>query len=132
MEISRDLMPEVFESVEVTGKVSRSGAEATGLVEGTPVVAGAGDNAAGAIGMGIVSPRTVSATIGTSGVVFVVTEKPTLDLKGRTHTLCHSIPNRWHMTGVTLGAGLSLKWFRDNLGGGQVLAELGDEAAKIP
>ena len=132
MEIDRDLMPQMFESIEVTGKVSRSGAEATGLVEGTPVIAGAGDNAAGAIGMGIVSPGTVSATIGTSGVVFVVTEKPTLDLKGRTHTLCHAIPNRWHMTGVTLGAGLSLKWFRDNLGGGKSFAELGDEAANVP
>jgi len=132
MDISRDLMPEVFESIEITGKVSKAGAEATGLVVGTPVVAGAGDNAAGAIGMGIVRPGTVSATIGTSGVVFVVTEVPTFDLKGRTHTLCHAISNRWHMTGVTLGAGLSLKWFRDNFGGGASFAELGEEAATIP
>ncbi|HQZ97025.1 MAG TPA: xylulokinase [Pyrinomonadaceae bacterium] len=131
MEIDKDLMPPVYESIEVTGKVSAAGAEATGLIAGTPVIAGAGDNAAGAIGMGIVQPGTVSATIGTSGVVFVVTEKPTLDLKGRTHTLCHAIPNRWHMTGVTLGAGLSLKWFRDNFGGGADFATLGDEAAKV-
>ncbi|MFT3746515.1 MAG: xylulokinase [Pyrinomonadaceae bacterium] len=132
MEISPNLMPPVYESIEITGKVSSVGAEATGLKAGTPVIAGAGDNAAGAIGMGIVRPGTVSATIGTSGVVFVVTEKPTLDLKGRTHTLCHAIPNRWHMTGVTLGAGLSLKWFRDNFGGGADFEELGEEAAKVP
>lgn len=131
MEIDRDLMPPVYESIEITGMVSAAGAEATGLMAGTPVIAGAGDNAAGAIGMGIVQPGTVSATIGTSGVVFVVTEKPTLDLKGRTHTLCHAIPNRWHMTGVTLGAGLSLKWFRDNFGGGADFTTLGEEAAKV-
>lgn len=132
MDVDSKLLPSVYESIEVTGTVSAIGAEATGLVAGTLVIAGAGDNAAGAVGMGIVQPGTVSATIGTSGVVFVVTEKPTLDLKGRTHTLCHAIPNRWHMTGVTLGAGLSLKWFRDNFGGGADFAELGEEAAKIP
>lgn len=131
MEIERGLLPRVYESTEVTGTVTKAGAETTGLREGTPVVAGAGDNAAGAIGMGLVKPGTLGATIGTSGVVFVVTEKPTLDLHGRTHTLCHAIPNRWHMTGVTLGAGLSLKWFRDNFGGGKGFGELDDEAAKI-
>lgn len=131
MEIGRDLMPPVYESIEITGKVSTAGAEATGLKAGTPVIAGAGDNAAGAIGMGIVRPGTVSATIGTSGVVFVVTEKPTLDLKGRTHTLCHAIPDRWHMTGVTLGAGLSLKWFRDNFGGGVDFETLGEVASRV-
>lgn len=132
MEIGRDLLPRVFESTEITGQVSIAGAEATGLLAGTPVVAGAGDNAAGAIGMGIVKPGTVSATIGTSGVVFVVTQKPTLDMKGRVHTLCHAIPGRWHMTGVTLGAGLSLKWFRDNLACGKDFDRLGDEARDVP
>ena len=126
------LLPRVFESQEITGTVSKTGAEATGLLEGTRVIAGAGDNAAGAIGMGIVSPGTVSATIGTSGVVFVVTETPTLDLKGRTHSLCHAIPNTWHMTGVTLAAGLSLRWFRDNFGDGQSYEELVADASKIP
>jgi xylulokinase len=108
-------MPRVYESVEVTGVVSESGAAETGLREGTIVVAGAGDNAAGAIGMGIVAPGSMSATIGTSGVIFAVTESPRIDLKGRIHTLCHAIPGRWHNTGVTQGAGLSLKWFRENL-----------------
>lgn len=131
-EIDESLLPKVYESVEVTGEISKSGAAETGLREGTPVVAGAGDNAAGAIGMGVVSAGRVSATIGTSGVVFVVTEKPTLDLKGRMHTLCHAIPNRWHMTGVTQSAGLSLRWFRDNFGDGKTYDELVDEAAQIP
>jgi xylulokinase len=131
MEINRELLPEVFESIEITGRVSKSGAEATGLLEGTPVVAGAGDNAAGAIGMGLVKAGIVGATIGTSGVVFVVTDRPTFDLEGRVHTLCHAIPNRWHMTGVTLGAGLSLKWFRDNFGGGKSFLELDNEASTV-
>ncbi|MEP6788962.1 MAG: xylulokinase, partial [Acidobacteriota bacterium] len=131
LEIDAGLLPRVFESIEATGKVSRAGADATGLREGTLVIAGAGDNAAGAIGMGIVKAGTVSATIGTSGVVFVVTEKPTLDLKGRVHTLCHAIPNRWHMTGVTLSAGMSLKWFRDNFGGEMSFSELDTAAAEI-
>jgi xylulokinase len=130
--LDNSILPPVFESIEVTGKVSKAGAEATGLIEGTLVIAGAGDNAAGAIGMGIVAPGTVSATIGTSGVVFVVTEKPKLDMKGRAHTLCHAIPGRWHMTGVTLGAGLSLKWFRENFGAGKSFKELDEAAAKIP
>jgi xylulokinase len=132
LDIDRSLLPEVFESIEITGSVSRSGAEATGLREGTPIIAGAGDNAAGAIGMGIVKPGSVSATIGTSGVVFIVTDRPKLDLKGRAHTLCHAIPGRWHMTGVTLGAGLSLKWFRDIFGGGAHFKQLDAEAAVAP
>jgi len=131
MEIDRKILPEVFESTEITGSISLAGATETGLREGTPVVAGAGDNAAGAIGMGLVKPGTVGATIGTSGVVFVVTEKPTLDLMGRVHTLCHAIPDRWHMTGVTLGAGLSLQWFKENFGGGKSFRDLDVAASKI-
>ncbi len=130
--IDASLLPPLFESTEIVGKVSRAGAEATGLKEGTPVGAGAGDNAAGAIGMGIVGPGTVSVTIGTSGVVFVVTDKPTIDLKGRIHSLCHAIPDRWHMTGVTLAAGQSLKWFRENLDAGKSYDELTKEASLAP
>jgi len=131
-EIERTLLPDVYESIEVTGKVSHSGAEMTGLLEGTPVIAGAGDNAAGAIGMGIVKPGTVSSTIGTSGVVFAVTSAPTIDTKGRVHTLCHAVPDRWHMTGVTLAAGLSLSWFRDNFARGASYRELDSEAKSVP
>jgi xylulokinase len=117
-EIDERLLPRVFESPEVTGRVSPEGAEATGLREGTPVVAGAGDQAAGAVGMGIVRPGTVSATIGTSGVVFAATDKPALDRGGRVHTFCHAVPGRWHVMGVTQAAGLSLRWFRDHFGAG--------------
>ncbi len=116
--ISESYLPRVLESQQISGRVSKSGAEATGLLEGTPVVAGAGDQAAGAVGMGIVRPGAVSATIGTSGVVFAATSKPVLDPKGRIHTFCHAIPNRWHVMGVTQAAGLSLRWFRDQFGAG--------------
>jgi len=131
-DIDAALMPEVFESIEITGVVSSDGAAATGLLAGTPIVAGAGDNAAGAVGMGIVQPGMASATIGTSGVIFVVTERSTFDPKGRIHTLCHAVPDRWHNTGVTLSAGLSLQWFRNNLGIGGSYDELTREAESAP
>src|SRR5437764_1444984 len=115
-EIDKALLPTAFESTEITGRVSAEGAEATGLREGTPVVAGAGDQAAGAVGMGIVRPGAVSATIGTSGVVFAATDRPALDKRGRVHTFCHAVPGRWHVMGVTQAAGLSLRWFRDRFG----------------
>jgi xylulokinase len=114
--LSVDLLPKLYESQEVTGTVSPQAAKATGLRAGTPVVAGAGDQAGGAVGMGIVQPGSVSATIGTSGVVFAATNVPALDAKGRVHTFCHAVPGRWHVMGVTQGAGLSLRWFRDQFG----------------
>ena len=113
------LLPRLYESSEICGKVSAAGAAATGLQPGTPVVAGAGDQAAGAVGMGIVTPGAVSATIGTSGVVFAATDCPALDPKGRLHTFCHAVPGRWHVMGVTQAAGLSLRWFRDRFGAGE-------------
>ncbi len=116
MEIDEAYLPAAFESQEITGRVSAEGAAATGLRKGTPVVVGAGDQAAGAVGMGIVRPGAVSATIGTSGVVFAATDRPALDQQGRVHTFCHAVPGRWHVMGVTQGAGLSLRWFRDRFG----------------
>lgn len=136
--LDEGLMPKVYESTEVCGRVSAAGAAATGLLEGTPVVAGAGDQAAGAVGMGIVRPGMVSATIGTSGVVFAATAKPSLDPKGRVHTFCHAIPERWHVMGVTQAAGLSLRWFRDRFGAGGAAdgrdpyEKLSEEAASTP
>jgi xylulokinase len=117
-EIDDRLLPALYESPDVCGKVSAEGAAATGLKIGTPVVAGAGDQAAGATGMGIVAAGAVSATIGTSGVVFASTDRPALDPKGRIHTFCHAVPGRWHVMGVTQAAGLSLRWFRDQFGAG--------------
>ena len=114
--IKESLLPALFESPDVCGKVSAAGAEATGLRAGTSVVAGAGDQAAGAVGMGIARVGAVSATIGTSGVVFASTDRPAMDPAGRLHTFCHAIPGRWHVMGVTQAAGLSLRWYRDNFG----------------
>jgi xylulokinase len=137
MGIDPRLLPELFESQEICGKISQQGAHQTGLKEGTPVVAGAGDQAAGAVGLGITQPGTVSATIGTSGVVFAATDRPSLDPGGRLHTFCHAIPNRWHVMGVTQAAGLSLRWFRDQFGSGPTdgrdsYDRLCDEAASAP
>src|ERR1051325_8661458 len=137
-EIDERWLPAVYESPEVTGRISAEGAAATGLREGTPVVAGAGDQAAGAVGMGIVRPGMVSATIGTSGVVFAATAQPSLDPQGRVHTFCHAIPARWHVMGVTQAAGLSLRWFRDRFGavgaedGRDVYDRVSEEAAGTP
>src|SRR4029079_3975297 len=125
--------PAVFESPEICARVSKAGASATGLAEGTPIVAGAGDQAAGAIGMGITRPGAVSATIGTSGVVFAATDRPAMDPRGRLHTFCHTSSDRWHVMGVTQAAGLSLRWLRDQLGvpsdGYETLTA---EAAQVP
>lgn len=125
-------LPAVFESPAVCARVSRAGAEATGLAAGTPIVAGAGDQAAGAVGMGITRPGAVSATIGTSGVVFAATDRPAADPGGRLHTFCHAIPGRWHVMGVTQAAGLSLRWARDMFGKGATYDELTNEAAAVP
>jgi xylulokinase len=135
--IDERILPSLHESPDVCGQVSAEGAAATGLKPGTPVVAGAGDQAAGATGMGIVRPGAVSATIGTSGVVFAATDRPALDPRGRLHTFCHAIPGRWHVMGVTQAAGLSLRWFRDQFGAGandgrDPYERLSDEAAKVP
>jgi xylulokinase len=136
-EIDERLLPSLHESPDVCGKTSSKGAAETGLHVGTPVVAGAGDQAAGATGMGIVAAGTVSATIGTSGVVFAATDRPALDPRGRVHTFCHAIPGRWHVMGVTQAAGLSLRWFRDTFatnssGARESYDQLTAEAAKIP
>lgn len=137
-EIDRSLLPALYESVDVCGKVSAKGGEATGLPVGTPVVAGAGDQAAGAVGMGVVAPGAVSATIGTSGVVFAATDCPALDPKGRLHTFCHAVPERWHVMGVTQAAGLSLRWFRDRFAckpaqdGRDPYVQLTADAATVP
>lgn len=136
--IDSAFLPKLYESQDVCGGVSASGAEAIGLAPGTPVVAGAGDQAAGAVGMGIVAPGAVSATIGTSGVVFAATDLPLRDARGRLHTFCHAIPQRWHVMGVTQAAGLSLRWFRDQLlstaekNGGDPYEVLTKEAAIAP
>ncbi len=128
--IPESWLPELFESQEVCAKVS-GGAGDIGLAAGTPVVAGAGDQGAGAVGMGILAPGSVSATIGTSGVVFAATAAPTRDPLGRLHTFCHAVPERWHVMGVTQAAGLSLRWLRDMIAPGVDYDTLTAGAAQI-
>ncbi|MBI4908549.1 MAG: xylulokinase [Acidobacteria bacterium] len=130
--IPRDWLPRVVESPEVTGVISREAAEATGLRAGTPVVGGGGDQAASAVGNGIVEAGIVSCTVGTSGVVFAHTEKPAYDPRGRVHTFCHAVPGKWHVMGVTQGAGLSLQWFRNHLAPGVDYDALTAEASTSP
>ncbi len=133
-ELDERSVPALFESPDVCGRVNAEGARHTGLLAGTPVIAGAGDQGAGAVGMGVVGAGTIHATIGTSGVVFAATDRPAMDPAGRLHTFCHAIPGRWHVMGVTQSAGLSLRWFRDTFGpaGSDAYQRLSDEAASAP
>lgn len=110
------LLPTCHESFEVSAKVSELGAKATGLKVGTPVVGGGGDQAAGAVGNGIVRQGVISATMGTSGVVFAHTDQVGFDPLGRLHRFCHAVPGAWHVMGVVLAAGGSFQWFRNQLG----------------
>ncbi len=112
-QIPRAWMPECAESIEVTGRVHAEGARATGLAVGTPVVGGGSDQAAGAVGSGIVETGLVSNIVGTSGVVFAYADTPATDPQLRVHTFCHAVPGKWHVMGVVLSAGGSLRWLRD-------------------
>ena len=115
LEIDKTLLATVYESPEVTGTVSKAAAELTGLCAGTPVVAGAGDNAAAAVGTGCVRDGRSFTTIGTSGVVYTHTSNMAVDFAGRVHTFCCAVPGAWHVMGVTQAAGLSLSWLRGNV-----------------
>jgi xylulokinase len=113
LEIPESWLPEVHESPEPAARLGAAAARRTGLCEGTPVVAGAGDCAAGAIATGIVEPGVLSLSIGTSGVLFADCRRPTIDPQGRLHAFCHAVPGRWHLMGVSLMAGGALRHFRD-------------------
>ena len=115
IDLPRELLPEVYESPEITGQISEIAAAATGLAGGTPVGGGGGDNAAGAVGYGIGEPGGVWASVGTSGVVFAYLDEPLMDDQLHTHTFCHAVPGKWHVMGVVLSAGGSFRWLRDNL-----------------
>ena len=130
--LDRSILPAVYESSEVTGRITPAAAELTGLEAGMPVVGGGGDQAASAVGNGIVEPGIVSDTLGTSGVVFAHMEKPAYDPLGRVHTFCHAVRGAWHVMGVTQGAGLSLQWFRNQLAPGTDYDLITAEAAGAP
>ena len=106
-------MPTCYESPEISGRISEHAAAITGLLPGTPVVGGGGDQAAGVVGNGLVTPGVVSNSIGTSGVVFAYSANPVVDPLMRVHTFCHAVPGAWHLMGVMLSAGGSLQWYRD-------------------
>lgn len=114
LDIDKALLAKVYESADVTGHVTEAASAETGIPAGTPVAGGAGDNAAAAVGTGVVTEGKAFTTIGTSGVVFAHTKEMHVDPKGRVHTFCCAVPGEWHVMGVTLAAGQSLKWFRDS------------------
>lgn len=116
LKISRSLLADIFESYEVSAKLDAKTANLTGLVEGTPIVGGGGDNAAGNVGSGIIRQGIISDSIGTSGVVFAHSDKPVYDPEGRLHSFCHAVPGKWHLMGVTLSAAGAQKWYYDTFG----------------
>jgi len=130
--LDRSILPACYESSDVTGRITPQVAELTGLRAGTPVVGGGGDQAASAVGNGIVEEGIVSCTLGTSGVVFAHMEKVAYDPAGRVHTFCHAVRDEWHVMGVTQGAGLSLQWLRNQLAPGTDYDALTAEAAQSP
>ena len=115
LEIPGGWLPDCFESPVISSHINSSAARLTGLAEGTPIVGGGGDQAAGAVGNGIVNTGVASCVLGTSGVVFWHCDTPACDPQAMLHSFCHAVPGKWHMMGVTLAAGGSLRWFRDNL-----------------
>ena len=124
-------MPPTFEGPEITGVMSREAAAATGLRAGTPVVAGGGDQAANAVGVGAVVPGRVALSLGTSGVVFATTDRPLYEPAGRVHAFCHAVPGRWHLMSVMLSAAGSLRWFRDALAPGEPFGTLAERAGEV-
>jgi xylulokinase len=120
--VTADMLPKVYESPEVSGKISADAAGLTGLKEGTPVVGGGGDQAAGAVGNGIVEEGIASCSVGTSGVLFAHMRKPNTDKLLRTHTFCAAVPGEWHVMGVQLSSGGSLRWLRDTIGDVEIAA----------
>jgi len=132
LEIDPGWLPECAEGPDVTGVITSAAAAVTGLASGTPVVAGGGDQAAAAVGVGAVDPGIVALSLGTSGVVFAATDRPLIEPEGRVHAFCHAVPDRWHLMSVMLSAAGSLRWFRDALAPGVSYSELAEEAGRAP
>jgi xylulokinase len=114
------ILPRVYESEEVSGVLTPAAGKLLGLAAGIRVVGGGGDQAAGAVGNGIVKRGVISATMGTSGVVFAHSDSVQYDPRGRLHTFCHAVRGKWHMMGVVLSAGGSLQWYRNRFAQDQV------------
>lgn len=125
-------MPSTYEGTEFTGFVTPEAAAATGLKAGTPVVAGGGDQAAQAVGVGAVVPGIIALTLGTSGAVFATTPDAFIEPEGRLHAFCHAVPGMWHFMGVMLSAAGSLQWYHDTLAAGINIEDLLKEAENVP
>ena len=132
LEIPQTWLPALYEGTQVTNRLSPVAAAVTGLAAGTPVVAGGGDQAAGAVGVGVIEPGVVALALGTSGVVFAPTQSPLIEPEGRLHAFCHAVPGRWHLMGVMLSAAGSLQWYRDTLAPGVPFETLLAEAETAP
>ncbi|MBN1922107.1 MAG: xylulokinase [Anaerolineae bacterium] len=132
LEIPRAWMPPLYEGPEITSTLTPAAAAVTGLLAGTPVMAGGGDQAAQAVGVGAVEPGVVALTVGTSGVVFATTPTALIEPQGRLHAFCHAVPGLWHFMGVMLSAAGSLQWYRDTLAPQMSFTELLEEAVSIP
>jgi xylulokinase len=124
-------LPRALEGPAVSGAITSAAAEETGLRAGTPVVAGGGDQAANAVGVGAVDPGVVALSLGTSGVIFAATDRPLFDARGRIHAFCHAVPGRWHLMSVMLSAAGSLRWFRDAIAPGAGYDALTGWAAEV-
>ena len=131
LNIPAEWLPPTFEGPEVTGVVSVAAAAETGLLAGTPVVGGGGDQAAQAVGVGAVEPGVIALTLGTSGVVFATTPSALVEPAGRLHAFCHAVPGRWHFMGVMLSAAGSSQWYRDALAPGVSFDGLIAEATNV-
>ncbi len=145
IEVAPSMLPPVVAADVVSGSITAEVAALTGLPVGTPVAGGGADNACGAVGNGVVEPGLALVSIGTSGVVLAYASTPQVDLSGpvpRVHTFNHAVPHAWYLMGVTQGAGLSLRWVRDNIGlperalerwtGEDAYTLLAKEAASVP
>ena len=131
LEIPASWLPPTYEGPQVTGGLSSEAAGLTGLQAGTPVMAGGGDQAAQAVGVGAVEPGIVALTLGTSGVVFATTDAAHIEPQGRLHAFCHALPGTWHFMGVMLSAAGSLQWYRDTLAPQESFDELLAPAAEV-
>lgn len=131
LEIDAGWLPQTSEGTAVTGRIAAQAAQATGLRAGTPVVAGGGDQEAGAVGTGTVAEGIVSLSLGTSGVVFSSADQPIIEPHGRLHAFCHAVPGRWHLMGVMLSAGGSLRWYRDTVAPDTDFNSLVEPAASV-
>jgi xylulokinase len=132
LDIPADWLPALYEGTAQTGVISAQAAELTGLAAGTPVFAGGGDQAAGAVGVGAVESHIVSLVVGTSGVVFTPLSQYAYEPEGRLHAFCHAVPGLWHFMGVMLSAAGSLQWYKDTLADNDSFDDLLSEAADIP